>query len=160
MPEIAQPQGVVFIASGVPDLQDLLNGLQPGEQAFIIDPSSDGLQQIADILAANNLTGLTSISIVAHSASGELDLGSSPLIDPDLASKSNVLAEIGAALAPGGAIQLYGCDVAQGAAGQQFINDFSALAGGVTVEASTNVVGFQRHCCATWEQPALHVGRS
>jgi hypothetical protein len=141
MSESAQPQGVVFIASDVPDLQDLLNGLQPGEQAFIIDPSSDGLQQIADILAANDLTDLASISIVAHGASGELDLGASPLIDPDLAGDSNALAEIGAALAPGGAIQLYGCEVAEGAAGQQFINDFSTLAGGVTVEASTNIVG-------------------
>ena len=44
---------VVFIDSRVPDLQDLLNGLQPGEQAFVLDPSKDGIDQIADILAAN-----------------------------------------------------------------------------------------------------------
>ena len=51
---------VVFIDAGVPDLQDLLSGLAPGATAFVIDPSSDGLQQIAGILAANNLTNLSS----------------------------------------------------------------------------------------------------
>ena len=134
-------QSVVFIDSRVPDIQDLLNGLQPGEQAFVIDPSSDGIQQVADILAANNLTGLSSISIVSHGESGALELGSSFITDANLSDHSNALAEIGAALAPGGAIQLYGCDVALGAGGQQFINDFSALTGGVAVEASTHIVG-------------------
>jgi lipopolysaccharide export system protein LptA len=134
-------QSVVFIDSRVPDLQDLLNGLQPGEQAFLIDPSSDGIQQIADILAENNLTDLSSISIVSHGESGALELGSSFITDGNLAGHSNALAEIGASLAPGAAIQLYGCDVALGTGGQQFINDFSVLAGGAAVEASTHIVG-------------------
>jgi Domain of unknown function (DUF4347) len=53
-------QHVVFIDSNVPDLQNLLDGLAPGEQAFVLAHDSDGLQQIADILAANNLSGLAS----------------------------------------------------------------------------------------------------
>ena len=132
---------IVFIVSRVPDLQDLLNGLQPGEQAFVIDSSSDGIQQIADILAENNFTNLSSISVVGHGESGEMEVGSSSITDSNLAAHSNALAEIGASLAPGGTIQLYGCDVALGTGGQQFINDFSTLAGGVSVEASTHIVG-------------------
>ncbi|HEY2134635.1 MAG TPA: DUF4347 domain-containing protein [Xanthobacteraceae bacterium] len=135
------PQQIVFIDSRVPDLQDLLNGLAPGEQAFVIDAASDGLQQIADILAANNLTDLSSISIVSHGESGALELGSSFVTDANLSSYSNTLAEIGAALAPGGNIQLYGCDVALGSGGQQFINEFSTLTGGAPVEAATHLVG-------------------
>jgi lipopolysaccharide export system protein LptA len=134
-------QSVVFIDSRVPDLQDLLNGLQPGEQAYVIDPSSDGIQQVADILAENNLTDLSSISIVSHGESGALELGSSFITGGNLAGHSNALAEIGASLAPGAAIQLYGCDVALGTGGQQFINDFSTLAGGAAVEAATHIVG-------------------
>jgi lipopolysaccharide export system protein LptA len=134
-------QSIVFIDSRVPDIEDLLNGLQPGEQAFVIDPSSDGIQQVADILAENNLTDLSSISIVSHGESGALELGSSFVTDANLAAHSNALAEIGASLAPGGAIQLYGCDVALGTGGQQFINDFSALTGGAAVEAATHIVG-------------------
>jgi lipopolysaccharide export system protein LptA len=134
-------QSIVFIDSRVPDIEDLLNGLQPDEQAFVIDSSSDGIQQVADILAANNLTDLSSISIVSHGESGALELGSSFVNATNLAAHSNALAEIGASLAPGGAIQLYGCDVALGTGGQQFINDFSALAGGAAVDAATHIVG-------------------
>jgi hypothetical protein len=137
----SHPQQIVFIDSRVPDLQDLLNGLQPGERAFVLDPSSDGIQQIANVLAANNLTDLSSIAIVSHGDSGELELGSSFITESNLAGHSNALAEIGASLAPGGAIQLYGCDVALGSAGQQFINDFSTFAGGAQVEAATHLVG-------------------
>jgi Domain of unknown function (DUF4347) len=58
-----------------------------------------------------------------------------------LAAHADALAALGAALAPGGTIQLYGCDVALGTTGQQFINDFSALAGGAPVEAATQQIG-------------------
>src|SRR5262249_18408407 len=135
------PQQIVFIDSRVPDIQDLLEGLQPGEQAFVLDPSTDGVQQIADILAANNFSDLSAISIVSHGESGQIELGSSFLTDANTAGHSNAPAEIGAALAPGGTIQLFGCDVAQGPAGQQFINDFSTYAGGALVEAATHSVG-------------------
>jgi lipopolysaccharide export system protein LptA len=124
------PQHVVFIDSRVPDMQDLLDGLQPGEQAFVIDPSSDGIEQIADILSANDLTGLSSVSIVGHGSAGAISLGSTVLSESDLSSHSTALAQIGAALAPGGSLQLYGCDVAAGAAGQQFITDLSGFVGG------------------------------
>jgi lipopolysaccharide export system protein LptA len=134
-------QQVVFIDSRVPDIQGLLGGLRPGEQAFVIDSSSDGVQQIADILAANNFTNLASISVVSHGEAGELALGSSFITDGNLAAHSNALAEIGAALAPGGNLQLYGCDVAQGPGGQQLINDLSTFAGGVVVEAATHSIG-------------------
>jgi lipopolysaccharide export system protein LptA len=135
------PRQLVFIDARVPNLQDLLDGLEAGEQAFVLDASRDGVQQIADALAANNFAGLSSISIVSHADTGTLDLGSSVITDANLAAHSKALAEIGASLAPGGNIRLYGCDVAQGAAGQQFINDFSTFAGGAEVDASTHLVG-------------------
>ena len=135
------PQHVVFIDSRVPDVEDLLNGVQPGDPVFVLDPATDGVQQIADILAANNFTDLASVSVVSHGETGTLDLGSSVITDTNLAAHSKALAEIGSSLAPSGTIQLYGCDVAQGAAGQQFINDFSTFAGGVQVDASTQPVG-------------------
>jgi hypothetical protein len=130
-------QQIVFIDSRVPGIQDLIDGVQ----VFVLDPGSDGVQQIADILAANDFHDLSSISIVSHGLDGEVMLGSTTLSEANLGSYSRALAEIGTAVAPGGDIQLYGCDVALGAAGQQFINDFSTLAGGVTIEAATHVVG-------------------
>src|SRR5262249_9105755 len=137
----ADVHDVVFIDSRVPDLPDLLNGLNPSEQAFVIDGGSDGLEQIADTLAANHLTNLSSVSIVSHGTTGERVLVSSLITDGNLADHSGALATIGASLAQDGAIELFSCDAAQGPAGRQFIDDFSALAGGAMVEASTHVVG-------------------
>jgi hypothetical protein len=107
------PRRIVFIDSRVPDIQDLVGGLAPDVEAFVLDPSDDGLEQIADILAAKNLTNLASISIVSHGETGELELGSSAITDANLASHATALAEIGASLMPGGTVELYGCDVAQ-----------------------------------------------
>ena len=87
--QIAAPQEVVFIDSRVPDLQALIDGATPGERVFVLDPSSDGLQQIAGILAANGLTDLSSISIVGHGASGAIDLGSTVVDDSDLSNDAS-----------------------------------------------------------------------
>ena len=135
------PQQVVFIDSNVPDIADLLSGLAPGEVAFVLDPTSDGVQQIANILAANSLTNLSSISIVGHGASGAIDLGSTVLNDGDLSGHAGALSQIGAALAPGGDLQLYSCNTASGATGRQFIADLSSYAGGAQVAASTQDIG-------------------
>src|ERR1700721_456366 len=116
---------VVFIDSGVPDIQDLLDGLKPGEQAFVIDGNSDGLDQIAAILKADDLTGLSSISIVGHGPAGEIDRGSTAIDDANLSSDASALSTIGASLAPGGNLSLYACDTAAGASGHQFIADLS-----------------------------------
>jgi Domain of unknown function (DUF4347) len=132
---------VVFIDSNVPDIQDLLNGLKPGEKAFVIDAGSDGLSQIATILQSQHLTNLAGIEIVAHGASGQLDLGSTVLDDANLAGHAAALSTIGSALAPGGDLALYACDTAAGATGQQFISDLSHFAGGVDVAAATHLVG-------------------
>lgn len=137
----APGQQVVFIDSQVPDLQDLLSGVKPGELVFVLNSNQDGLQQIADILASHDLTNLSAISIVGHGQQGEFTLGSTNLTDANLASETQPLAAIGQALAPGGDILLYGCDTAQGATGQQFISDFSAYAGGHSVAASTQDIG-------------------
>src|SRR6201995_1900153 len=103
---------VVFIDSRTPDIAALINGALPGEQIFVLDPTQDGLGQIASILSENDLTGLSGISIVGHGASGEIDLGSPVVDDANLASDAAALATIGASLAPGGNLALYACDTA------------------------------------------------
>jgi Domain of unknown function (DUF4347) len=131
---------VVFIDSRTPDITDLISGALPGEQIFVLDPTQDGLDQIASILKANDLTGLSAISVVGHGASGEIDLGSAVIDDANLANDAAALSAIGASLAPGGDLALYACDTATGAAGHQFIADLSAYAG-VDVAAATSYSG-------------------
>ncbi len=148
---------VVFIDAQVPDLQDLVNGVKPGEKVFVLNANQDGLQQIAGILASNHLTNLSSISIVGHGQQGEFTIGSTDLTDSNLAAEAQSLAAIGKSLRQGGDILLYGCDTAQGDAGQQFISDFSAYAGGHNVAASTQEIGTLQGSNGTFENWTLDV---
>src|ERR1700678_1829268 len=134
-------QQVVFIDANVPDCRDLIRGLAPGVEAFVLNPQHDGLRQMAAILARHHLTDLSSISIVGHGSSGEIDIGGTTLDDANLSTYAAELTEIGNALAPGGGFELYACDTAAGAAGQQFIADLSRYAGGATVSAATQEIG-------------------
>src|SRR5262249_7883484 len=108
----------VFIDATVGDLQDLLDGLKPGEQAFLIHPGGDGIEQIAAILASSGLTNLSSIAIVGHGSAGAIGLGSTVLDDSDLSQHAAALARIGSALAADGQLELFACDVASGTIGQ------------------------------------------
>src|SRR5947209_15373918 len=131
---------VIFIDARVPDLQTLIDGAQPGEMVFVLAADRDGVQQIADILGANNFVDLAAIHIVSHGTAGEVQLGSTFLNDGNLADHSVQLAQIGSFLAADGDLLLYGCDVAAGDAGKQFIADLSSYTA-ADVSAATHVVG-------------------
>lgn len=87
----------VFIDAGVADPQQLLQGLQPGVQAHILDAQQDGIQQITNILKKNRALsevvreaspqelghGLR-LHIVAHAIPGSIRLGNTHLsLDTD-----------------------------------------------------------------------------
>jgi hypothetical protein len=145
MPTVAtyvrNPTEIMFIDSQVPDYQALVTGAKPGVEVVVLDPNSDGVQQIANFLSHHRDPNLTTIDIVAHGAEGDLLLGSTNLTDGNLSNDSTALAQIGAALKPGGGIMLYGCNVASGADGMQFITDLSKDAGGADVMAATHDIG-------------------
>ena len=114
---------------------------RPGVEAFVLDPHRDGLRQIAAILARHHLTDLSSISIVGHGSSGVIDVGGTTLDGADLSTYTAELAKIGAALAPGGDLQLYACDVGQGTAGDAFLQQLSQATGGANIAAASHLVG-------------------
>ena len=96
-------------------------------EVVVLDPNYDGIQQITDVL--KNYQGLTSEQIVSHGRSGELQLGATTLNDDALQQYSGQIAAWGQALALGGDILLYGCDVAQDSSGAQFVNDLAQVTG-------------------------------
>ena len=132
---------IVIIDGNVPNTQALIAGLQPGTIAFVLDTGRDGVQQIADIISANNLHDLPAIQIIAHGGVGEIGLGSTVLSSANLDSHAEALATIGAALAPGGDFLIYGCDVAADATGAQFVHEMSLRMGGVDIAASNDPTG-------------------
>jgi len=141
VPGPADPTQLVFIEGNVPDLQDLLSGLQAGAQAVVLNPEQDGVQQIAAYLTQHNVQNLTAIDIVAHGSDGQVMLGSGTLSAATIADYQTPLQQIGAALAPGGAIQIYGCDVAQDTTGVAFLDQLSQATGGASIAASSGLVG-------------------
>jgi Domain of unknown function (DUF4347)/SdrD B-like domain/Bacterial Ig-like domain len=132
---------IVFIEGSVADYQILADGVQPGVTVVVLNPYADGVQQIADYLQQHHVENLGAISIVADGADGELQLGTTLLSASNVASYQPQLAEIGAALQPGGDLLLYGCDVAQNSTGVAFLGDLAAATGVANIAAASHVVG-------------------
>jgi hypothetical protein len=136
-----EPRRIVFIDAAVPDRQILADGVQPGTDVVVLDPSGDGVSQIASYRQLHQLHGLESVSIVAHGSRDELRLGETRLNAANVGSYGHQLAEIGAALGPAGSLLIYGCDVAAIGDGDRFLTGLAAAAGAANVSASSHLVG-------------------
>ena len=129
---------IVFVDTRVQNWEQLLAGLVPDVQVILLDSLRDGVNQIAQALTSvNNLDG---IHIVSHGSEGMLYLGDTALISENLLSYTSELFTIGSALRDIGDIMLYGCDVAKGVAGQDFVEQF-AIYTNADVAASTDSTG-------------------
>ena len=108
----------------------------------VLDGERDGLRQIAQALETRR--DIASLHLISHGGPGSLQLGSLQLDRQQLKERSADLGIIRAALRRDADILLYGCNVAEGKAGQDFIG---ALAGrtGARVAASNNLTGAAAH---------------
>jgi Ca2+-binding RTX toxin-like protein len=139
---------IVYIDPGVANVETVISGVPVGVTVVVLDPSRDGVRQIHDSLSANAglvaaidlITNIASVDVISHVAPGEVMLGSTVLSAANLADYGGLLARIGSHLTDGADILLYGCDVASGATGQQFISALAA-ATGADVAASTGLTG-------------------
>ena len=118
---------IAFIDRSIADWETLLAGLNEDIQVVILDPSTDGLLQIAESLRGTN--SVSAIHIFSHGSSGEIMLGDAVLNSGNLEQYNAALATIGNALTATGDILLYGCNVAQGEAGLQFIESWGRSPG-------------------------------
>ncbi|MFM0503792.1 DUF4347 domain-containing protein [Paraburkholderia caffeinilytica] len=134
----AAPHAVVFIDPSVPDYQALIAGLPAGTQYVVLNATTDGFAQIAGYLQTHK--GVDSIHLISHGADGEIQAGSTWLNAGDLSAYSGELAQIGAAIKPGGDFLIYGCDVAQNADGQMLVQQVAALTH-LNLAASTDATG-------------------
>ncbi len=131
---------LAFIDTSITDWETLLAGLSPDLEVVILDPARDGLLQIADTL--RNRSDISAIHLFSHGSSGELILGGMVLNAGNLVDYGDALVTIGNALTATGDILLYGCNVAQGEAGQAFIAQLAAGTG-ADVAASDDLTGNQ-----------------
>jgi VCBS repeat-containing protein len=143
VPALASPapaREVVFVDGSVAGHEVLVAGVRPGVETVRLDPALDELAQMA--AWAETHSGYEAIHVVSHAAPGALRLGGASLDgaalrDPAVAGQ---LAQLGRALNRGGDLLLYGCDVAKGEAGAQFVADLAQVTG-ADVGASINTTG-------------------
>jgi N-acetylneuraminic acid mutarotase len=140
LPEGGGPAGhqLVFFESGVAGYQVLEKGLSADTDAVVLDGDGDGLAEMAAFLQGRH--GLTAIHVVSHGAPGALELGSTALDEQALKTNTAAVQALGAALAPGDDLLLWGCDVGAGRIGKTFLRDLAADTG-ANVAASTRPVG-------------------
>ncbi|MBD2342645.1 choice-of-anchor Y domain-containing protein [Anabaena subtropica] len=109
---------ILFVDPTVPDYQSLIQGLSADTQLVILDPQKDGVLQITEALKSGIFD---TVHIVSHGTEGNLQLGTTQLNSATLPSYSNLLGQWSNHLIPGADILLYGCKVAQGDAGKNFV---------------------------------------
>ncbi len=134
---------IVFLDAGVEDGQQLLADLlsQNGStitQVHLIDSNSDGVDQIAQVLAGQQ--GIDAIHIISHGAAGQIQLGSGTLSTDSLDGYAGQLNDWGSTLADSGDILIYGCDLAADTQGRALVNAIGILTG-ADVAASVDQTG-------------------
>ena len=135
-PHTAHVREVAFFAADVPDMQTLIDGLRPGVAYHVLSPDGDGLAEIATHLAGYR--DLDALHIVSHGAPGKVFLGGTILSEHTLPTP--YAPALRGALAGAGHLMLYGCEVAKGAHGRNFIVRLESTLGR-TVAASKTPTG-------------------
>ena len=135
---------IVFIDQGVKDYASLVRdvGLERSAsrriEIVLLDANRDGVEQITDFLRdQHNIDG---IHLLSHGASGRLQLGSTQLDHDSLADYADQPQVWHSALSEGGDLLLYGCKVAAGRRGVEFIRQLGAAAG-ADIASSVDVTG-------------------
>ncbi|MCZ8189833.1 MAG: DUF4347 domain-containing protein [Microcystis sp. LE19-338.1B] len=125
---------VVFLDAGVTDYQSLQAGVIPGVATVILSPKEDGIEQISAFLPQN--PQISTIHHVSHGAPGCLYLGNCQLNLTNIYDYRQQLQN----WAKINRILLYGCQVAAGDGGTEFINKLSQITG-AKIAASSRRVG-------------------
>ena len=122
---------VVFIDTSVIDYQSLQAGVLPGVVPVILSPAEDAIAQITAYCQQN--PQITTIHIVSHGAPGCLYLGAGQFSLGSICDYEELLK-----LWPDNAhILLYGCQVAAGDAGEEFIEKLHQLTGAAVLASAT-----------------------
>jgi hypothetical protein len=107
-------------------------------EVVLIGADEDGMARITNTLAGRH--DIAAIHLLSHGEPGAIALGSSRLDNNTLLTRAPELASWGSALGPDGDIVVYGCEVAEGAEVQRFINSLATLTG-ADVAASDDLTG-------------------
>ncbi|HEY9710282.1 MAG TPA: DUF4347 domain-containing protein, partial [Oculatellaceae cyanobacterium] len=124
---------VVFIDAGVENYQQLVDGVIPAAEVFVLDAAADGIEQIGQVLQQRQ--DIDAVHIVSHGAPGCLYLGNTQLSLDTFNRYATQLQQWDVAN-----LLLYGCQVAAGDAGEEFVEKLHRLTG-ANIAASKTPTG-------------------
>jgi Domain of unknown function (DUF4347)/Domain of unknown function (DUF4082) len=131
------PQTVAFIDASIADSAQVLAGVQ-ADVKVLLDPTRDGIAQITETL--QHYKNLTSIDVISHGSVANLQLGNSVLNSNSLQQYASAIEAWKASLTTNADILFFGCNVAEGEAGEAFVNRLSSLTG-ADIAASNDPTG-------------------
>ncbi|WP_293080576.1 DUF4347 domain-containing protein, partial [Okeania sp. SIO3B5] len=126
-------QILVFIDAGVDNYQQLFDGVVAGARPFILHTATDGIRQIDQIL--QQYPGQKTVHIISHGAPGCLYLGNTQLSLDTLQQYAPQVQQWDI-----DRLLLYGCHVAAGDAGEEFVSKLQSLTG-ANIAASKSLTG-------------------
>jgi VCBS repeat-containing protein len=129
------PKILAIVDPRVKDYPHLLQGVRSGIDAIGLDPNRDGIEQITEALARSE--NVTELHIISHGSPGRLQLGNGFL---DLETIDRYIPQLRQGFGAIENILLYGCHVAAGDAGSEFIEKLSELTG-ANIAASASLTG-------------------
>jgi uncharacterized repeat protein (TIGR01451 family) len=129
---------ILFVDPRVANWQTLAASVDKNVQVVLIDPNRDGISQVTQALQGRS--DLKSIQFLTYGSAGQIELGNAPVTADALAAAKQQVASWSDHLASNADIEFWGCDVGQGASGQQFVDTVHALTG-AQVGASTDATG-------------------
>ncbi len=137
--QLSRKKNVVFIDAAVEQPDVLAQGVIPGAEVHFLSSDENAIAQIT--LALSDRTDLGAVHIISHGAPGRLLLGNGELNLGNLTQNvANLSAWFAASQANGPELLLYGCNVAAGDAGAEFIARLQTLSG-ATIAAASHTVG-------------------
>ena len=133
-----QPRTLVVLDSRVENREQLTANLAANVTTLVVDAGQDALAAISAALA--QLGKVDSIQIFSHGASGQFTLGNQTFTAANLDQFGSTLNSWRGELDAGADIQLYGCAVGAGSAGQALVDRLAQWTG-ADVGASSNATG-------------------
>ena len=132
---MSYPLSVLFVDSSVEGIEHLLAGLSPEVDPYLLPPHQDGIEEITEILTAQYAPGdVNAIHILSHGVPGCLKFSTGELSLSTLERHASDLSQWGVR-----SICLYGCNVAAGDAGEEFVAKLHRLTGAEVAASSTPV---------------------
>ncbi|MBE9188348.1 DUF4347 domain-containing protein, partial [Microcoleus sp. LEGE 07076] len=142
-----QPNSIVILDPTIPDSQQIAQGIKPHTATYILKSQPDAVEQITTILAQH--TGIETLHIITHGDSGSLYLGTTELNSSNIQNYSHQFQKWRNAFTDNANIILYGCNVAAGDRGNQFLTQLHQLTG-ANISANSQPTGNSK-LGGTWD---------